>query len=145
MPNGNRLIGNNRVSLQDLYPKGADNYVLTMDGTTVGWEPAAGSGDSTVLTIEATAKTGNYTLTTSDQVILADSSGGAFTITTPAASSNSGRYFYIKKVDSSSNFVTLKGAGSETVDGATTFDLFVQWQAVMIVSDGSNWLVLSQG
>ncbi|MGE3681946.1 MAG: hypothetical protein AB7G93_09485 [Bdellovibrionales bacterium] len=91
------------------------------------------------------SKTAAYTLTTADDVILADASGGAFTLTLPAAASNSGQIYKIKKIDSSANIVTIDGNSSETIDGNTTYSLSGQDQFVEIVCDGSNWKVTSSG
>ena len=85
------------------------------------------------------AKTGNYTATTADVVIRCDSSGGAFTITLPAASGNGGRFYIIQKTDSSTNAVTIDGNASETVEGATTYLLYKQNESLLITCDGSNW------
>jgi hypothetical protein len=90
-----------------------------------------------------TTKTGAYTATSSDDLILCDASGGAFTVTLPAASTNSGLILTIKKTDNSlANKVTIDGNGSETIDGATTRKLCTQYESYRIISDGSNWVVL---
>lgn len=86
--------------------------------------------------------TGATTLDTSHSVVLADASGGAFTIALPKAGAFAGRLFQIKKVDSSANAVTIDGDGSETIDGAATYALATQYQAVALLSDGTNWLLL---
>src|SRR5687768_13337624 len=66
------------------------------------------------------AKTSAYTATSSDEVLTADSSGGAFTITLPTAVGISGRKYVIKKTDSSFNAVTIDANSAETIDGALT-------------------------
>lgn len=92
--------------------------------------------------LSTTSKTGAYTATDSDDVILCSASGGAFTITLPTAVGISGRVYHIKKTDSSTNAVTIAGNGSETIDGATTQTLTIQYESMSVVSDGSNWSVL---
>lgn len=86
-------------------------------------------------------KTSAYTVTTSDQVLLGDASGGAFTFTLPTASGNSGISFIFKKTDSSTNAITIDANGSETIDGDLTYSLIGQYAYVKIVSDGSNYVV----
>jgi hypothetical protein len=88
------------------------------------------------------SKTENYTATNSDHVILCDASGGAFTITLPAAGGVTGIIYHIKKIDSSANAVTIDGNSAETIDGDLTIDLALQYESVMIVCDGSNWHIL---
>jgi hypothetical protein len=88
------------------------------------------------------SKTANYTATATDHVILCDASGGAFTITLPAASGAAGVIYHIKKTDSSGNLVTIDANASEAIDGDLTPDLTVQYESLMIACDGSNWHVI---
>lgn len=85
--------------------------------------------------LSVTSKTANYTATTSDDVILCDASGGAFTITFYSASGNTGKQIRIKKTDSSFNAVTLSGP---------TSSLNTQGESVVYVSDGTNWQLISR-
>lgn len=88
-------------------------------------------------------KTANYTATVDDRVILCDATSGVITITLPASSSKADKMFYIKKIDSSANAVTIDGNASETIDGTTTKSLSVQYDYALIVCDGSNWHTIS--
>lgn len=82
--------------------------------------------------------TGNTTA--GDQTFInVDASGGAVTITLPTSVGISDRVYYIKKIDSSSNYVTIQTTGGQTLDGATSFQLKIGYEAIMVVSDGSNW------
>ncbi len=92
--------------------------------------------------VAVTTKTAAYTALDTDHVILCDASTGAFTITLPAAAGRTGRMYYIKKIDSSANAVTIDGNASETIDGGLTAVLTVQFESVTIVCDGSNWHIL---
>jgi hypothetical protein len=92
-----------------------------------------------------TAKTTTYTATTADKVITADTSGGAWTLTLYAASGNAGRTLIIKKISSDTTELTIDGNSAETIDGATTTKLYIQYDFIEIVCDGSNWLVLRDG
>jgi len=79
-----------------------------------------------------------------EEVILCNTADiGAFTLTLPSASTCTGRIYHIKLVESAGGALTIDGADTETIDGATTLDLASQYDAVMIVSDGSNWHVLA--
>ena len=90
------------------------------------------------------SKTTTYTATANDRVILCDSSAGAWTLTLPAASGVTDKIYYIKKTDSSGNAITIDPNGTETIDGATTLSISVQYDAYAIVSDGSNWHAISE-
>lgn len=86
-------------------------------------------------------KTGAYTATVSDFLILCDATSGAFTVTLPAASTQKGLMLTIKKIDSSANAVTIDGNAAETIDGAATVSLASQYNSRTIVSSGANWHV----
>ena len=45
----------------------------------------------------------------------------------------------IKKIDSSSNTVTVNPASVETIDSVLTYTIRVQYDICTIVSDGVNW------
>ena len=114
---------------------GTSGQFLQSTGTGVQWASAT-------TTTSVTSKTANYTATTSDDVILCNASGGAFTITLYAASGNSGKQLTIKKTDSSNNAVTIDGNASETIDGTTTKAIAAQYTSLTIVCDGSNWHII---
>lgn len=82
------------------------------------------------------------TLTSSHQTILADATGGAFTLTLPAASTCSGRIYRIKRINSGANAVTVDGNGSETIDGSLTAVFNAQYDGFTIQSNGTNWFIL---
>ena len=81
------------------------------------------------------------TLDGTHSVVGVDASGGARTITLPTASGIAGRTYSIIKTDSSANTVTVDGAGSETINGATTKVLSAQYAGITIISTGSAWLI----
>ena len=87
-------------------------------------------------------KTSNYILTGVDHTILVDATSGNLTMTLPAAVGVTGRTYEIKKIDSSSNTVTIDGDGSETIDGATTQVIIFQYDGVQLRSDGSGWVLI---
>jgi len=74
-------------------------------------------------------------------VVLADAIDGAMTITLPAVSADHVQ-FDIKKIDSSSNAVTVQGRGTETVDGSNTVVLLVQYDAIRVASNGEEYFIL---
>jgi hypothetical protein len=88
------------------------------------------------------SKTATYTATISDHTILCNATTGAITINLPTAVGIAGREYVIKKTDSSVNAVTVDGSGSETIDGALTYSLALQYKYVRIQTDGANWFVV---
>lgn len=119
-----------------------NSRTLTAGNNVVFTDAGAGS-TLTVNTHKKTAVSSNTTVTnTSNMIYFVDASGGAVAITLPAAS-NTDKNFIIKKTDSSVNAVTVTRAGSDTIDGATTNVLSVQYQAVSIVADGTaTWFIV---
>lgn len=93
------------------------------------------------------AKSANYTILDTDfgQVINVDASAAARTITLlAAATAGAGFPITVTKSDSTGNLVTIDGDGTETINGATTHLLAEQYDSVELVSDGSNWIIVSQ-
>ena len=115
----------------------ANGKVLTSDGSgNATWQATQAVNQQSVAT-----KTANYTLTTSDEVILADATGGALTLTLPTAVGNTNLYT-IKKIDSSSNTATITTSSAQTIDGGGTAVVKVQYASVNLVSNGSNWYII---
>jgi len=63
----------------------------------------------------------------------------ALTATLPTAVGNTNRYT-VKRTGTGT--VTIATSASQTIDGASTFSLGVQYQSVDLVSDGANWSVI---
>jgi len=99
---------------------------------------AARLADAGGIFSNVTTQTADYTASSGD-VVLADASGGAITITLPAPSENA--WVQVKKIDSSLNKVTVAQNASETIDGQASIDLVNQYQSYIVVSDGTDWFV----
>jgi hypothetical protein len=85
-------------------------------------------------------KTGAYTATNDDYVI--DCTSGTFTVTLPASSGRTGRILIIK--NSGAGTITVDGNGAETIDGAATYAISVQYGTIQIMSDGTNWKIIAK-
>jgi len=77
----------------------------------------------------------------SSDINLVDATAGNILINLPAPPVSAGRLLYIKKIDSSSNTVTIDQNSSETIDGGTQYLLYNQYEAVTLICDGTNWHV----
>lgn len=105
--------------------------------TSTGWSPwDVFKGLHTFATITTDA-----TLISSNDVILADASSSAFTITLPPAATLL-QEFTIKKIDSSGNAVDVDGSGSEKIDDDLFQRLGLQYDSVRLASDGDAWWIL---
>jgi hypothetical protein len=120
---------------------GANGKVLTADSsdsTGMSWS------DPTVGRLSVTSKTAAYTALTTDDLITCDTSGGAFTVTLFAASGNSGKRVWIKKTSTDLTALTIDANSTETIDGALTTSLNTFGEAIELVSNGTNWIVLQR-
>ncbi len=87
-------------------------------------------------------KTTTYVATTSDHTINCDTSGGAFTVTLPAASAAPEHILNIKQEVPSANLLTVDGDGTDTIDNALTAT-FSYPTSLTVQSDGvSNWIII---
>lgn len=87
-------------------------------------------------------KTTDFSLTPYDFTVLCDASSGTLTVTLPYAAYVNGHIFSIKKIDSSSNPVTITTINPDTIDGSQTTSIDIQWTSISIQSDGANWYIL---
>ena len=109
-----------------------------------------GSANSTMqvsgsLAMTITTITSNYTLTASDNTILANTTSGAITITLPAPGSFAGRIYTIKKIGTGGidNELTITPA-SGTIEGGANYKIYNDWTYVTIQTDGTNWYIIKK-
>jgi hypothetical protein len=84
------------------------------------------------------SKSATYTeaATEGDKIVLFSGTG---TVNLPSAKKNAAKLtFKLMTADT----LTLDPAGTETIDGAATATLNVQYASLTLVSDGSNWVVI---
>lgn len=112
--------------------KGADGTFLTLSSGLPAW--------ATVNTnLSVVSKTTTYTATSTDGLINVDATGGAWTLTFPAAGSNTGKVWTVVRTDSTlANGVTI----SVSLNGATR-KLMTQYESVQLADNGSSYTVLS--
>lgn len=117
---------------------------VVMLGNGTLWDRSA----SLVLGNIALASVSNiaaYTPTAFDSTIRADSTAAAFNINLPSAADQLGRIYTIKRVNAGANAVTVAPSGGQTIDGAATYMLGLQYQFVTIQSNGVNWDIIGKG
>lgn len=93
----------------------------------------------------ATARTvaANASLTVQDDLVLADATNAAVTVTLLPASQCQFWKGTVKKIDSSIHHVTLTPTGTDTIDGASSYVLSAQWKSVTVQSNGSGFFVVA--
>jgi hypothetical protein len=114
---------------------GSTGQVLQVGGGLPTWGRING-------TFTSNTQTSSYTITVSDTVVLANAASSNLTVTLPAASGTNGYRFYIKRIDSSGNTVTIGRTGADTIDGLSSFTLDSQYTAIGLISNGSAWYIL---
>lgn len=84
----------------------------------------------------------NTTVNRLDDLVMVDCSGGDVTITLETAVGADGRPHTIMKSDSSANSVIVDANGSETINGAATYEISPrQYAGVHIKARGGNWVM----
>ena len=81
-----------------------------------------------------------YTIVDKDIFITVDATSGNTSLVLPDPATNSGRMIAIKRIDSSSNTVTLTG----TVDGSSNPTIDSQYESLIILAVSSAWRVFSR-
>jgi hypothetical protein len=118
----------------------------TIDGTIIGGAVTA-AGSFTLLTADALVLTNETitastdTLDTTDGVIFLDATSNDITITLPTAAAGDGLVYWIKRIDTSANVVTVDGNGAETIDNNATVTLNTM-DSITITSDGTEWWII---
>jgi hypothetical protein len=94
--------------------------------------------------VAISTKTSSYTVMVPGDVgaLKANCAGGAIIFTLPTAASATGLIFYFKKIDSTSNLMTVKGNGAELIDGLNVQSTSVQYTSFTLISDGTTWSLL---
>lgn len=133
--NGSLPIGNGSGYTLSTITAGANAFITN------------GAGSITISPLSAvTTITADTTLSASHSTVLCNNSGADITVTLPAASGCSGRRYVIKKINSAAKTVTVAGNGADPVETAvTSLVLYVQYDTVEIVSDGSKWHLVADG
>ena len=129
----------------------ANEIEVTVDDTTIELSATNGTGavrvkDSGITEAKIFRDVVSTTSATNSaqtaQIFLANAASNNINIEIASSIANEGRKVTVKKTDSSANTVTVSTEGSENIDGAATFVLYSQNEAVTIVSDGSNWFIV---
>lgn len=116
----------------------ADN-TIQLGNTNVTNVKTAGTLTANGYITAFSAKSSAYTLTAADDIV---SVTGTTTITLPTAVGIAGRKYTVKNIDAATT-VSISANGAETIDGAPTKLLALQYQYLTILSDGANWLIVA--
>lgn len=139
-PNGNdaHQLGGNNDRWSQVWGVDADfDGVTTVDLTTTTLAYADGAMSEPAAS--------PYAVLLDDSVVVYTGTGGAVTINLPAADDyGAGRILYVKDGggDATANNITIDGDSAETIDGAATYVLDADYEAVRLLCTGTAWLSL---
>lgn len=85
---------------------------------------------------------GPYVVAAGDYSVLADATGGSYSVLLPRVASSSGRVVHVKKTDVSVNAIVVSAMPGELVEDAASQPLTRQGENLMLICDGSRWRVL---
>ncbi len=114
---------------------GTASQVIKSDGTDPTWAHK----------FTTVAKSGGYTTTVADEVILVNTDT-ARAIELGTAATIDGKVHIIKDSDGTgagTNNITLSTQASETIDGSATYVMDADRESVTVVSNGTNWFIVS--
>ena len=92
---------------------------------------------------KVTTVTTNAILDDTHSIVICDNGAVAKTITLPTAVGITGRIYTIKRGEASTADVTIMTSSSQMIDGEMDYMLMNAKESVTIVSNGSNWKVMS--
>lgn len=118
---------------------GSAGQTLKVSAGLPSW--ASNTSTSTVV-----SKTANYTLLSTDDIILANAdSTTSFTLTLPDNVTNAGKVYRIKKTGSGiTKTITILAAGPDFIDGSASYVLYTLNEELEFVSVGdTNWVILN--
>ncbi len=118
------------------------NDFVKLHGDGSNWKVIASQIRGTVVT-----QTTNKTLTLEDnqKMFNCDTSGGSFNITLPDCRVVGRGYRVIfKKIDSSTNQVTLLTTASQYIDGSSNYSLHAYNQSIELKTNGLNWFIVAE-
>jgi hypothetical protein len=84
------------------------------------------------------------TLATENFYSAVDAASGNKVITLPDASGNTGQVYVIKKLDNSSNTVTVQGTGGDPIDGDANYVLADSSAFVWVISNDTDWEIIGK-
>lgn len=88
-------------------------------------------------------KTVGYTMTATDTVILGNATSNPFSVTLPFAVGTSGKVYFVKKIDQSTNQILINTITSnQLIDNQTNLSLNDPNESIMLTNDDSNWYVI---
>lgn len=142
--NGGAVVHSTPTSFQYIGSSGVHEQTASETYTTLEnryTERFIDPSNNPILPISTTSS--SVTLSAGSRNIqLIDASAGNIECSLPEAVGHGGLSFSIKKIDSSSNTVSVLPSGSETIDGASSQVISTQYVTITVVSNGADWYII---
>lgn len=146
---GDDLVVTDQITGADL--NSTDDLVVGDDATITGDLAVTGASSMTGLRRTVTTKTGDYTATLNDWMMLCDTSINSFTITLPAAATCTGIEYYFQYSNGADSTI-IDANGAETFTGPAAYPTFTTAATELplvaigdwchIVSTGTEWRII---
>lgn len=121
---------------------GSTNYALYVV-SGLSFFGGAISSNGTYKNLNQAVYTSSQTITSNMEYLRYNTGGGAINQPLPTAVGRQGQVYVLKKIDSSTNALTISTTSSQTIDNASTWVLATQNKYVMVISNGANWEVIA--
>lgn len=121
--------------------KSSPTAVINLDGSQFNATLAGSATAFITIAYSTSVATGSLTLN-STHTFVSFNCAAACTATLPTAVGISGKKYQIKMINTAPTQVTVATTSSQTIDGALTQVLWIQYTALDVISDGSNWSIL---
>lgn len=99
-----------------------------------------GELDPGLPSINVKSVTTTYTIDPRDVVVLGNHAVTPFTVTLPSMAAAKPRLYAVKNINAAA--VTISAGGTVNIDNATT-KVLAQWEGVILITDGSQWYIIS--
>lgn len=128
----------------------AANFV---DGTTIDFTVTTGASvtaevkDNSITEAKLNRTVDAWTAATgiaSSDVTLINATSNSVVLTLPenGGTIGEGRIMVVKRTDNSANTVTISRQTADTIDGATSVQLYHRYETMTFVSDGADWFII---
>ena len=138
-----------KISFFNASPVVKQSAVSTSQGiadalTAYGLLPAStiSSGSSSLPNFSTVTTNTTLSISGTSQIVRGNTTSASVTTTLPTAVGNSGYIIVLKRISDGTNTWIIDGNGSETIDGALTAVLTVQYESITIFSNGTNWEII---
>lgn len=151
----------NDITVNHSFLAGVTNQIAVFDSSTTvtsysdfNWNPSTSrlgvnstTPNSTIhiagsVSVDPIVTSSSVSVGESAFSIFMDATSGNKTVTLPTGLSVPGRMYVIKKIDSSSNTVTVGVSGGDTIDGSSTYVIGSRYESIWVQATSIGYFIL---